>query len=694
MGANDDGSIDAHLQNAIEYILNPEKLGEANLVGGINCLPGTAYEQMKSTKEFFGKTGGRQGYHMILALPPGEGTPENMYNIACEFAEKAFHGEYETLIAVHTNKEHLHAHIIINSVNLVTGLKFQYHKGDWKHYYQPITNEICAKYGYEVMPAEYSKDPKNVPRPVWEREQSFKDLIKNDVYFCAYQAEDERHFCYLLSSLGYEVKQGKHIAVKAKDMKRFRRLDTITEDFSRESLSEMIRYGDSSMASTRNYSLNPIYVKRAKLTPYQKKYYAKLYRLRLIEKKRFTYRSADFYTQIKLMHQLQEEYLFLCKHDIKSFEDLIQYSQKLTSKQDELSEVQKSMYDEKSAYKKNPKRDVNIIISDDKRYHDRLERIKNEKKEIRKEQKIIYRCVKREHSEIEKMLEDMIPLDDRSMQDADIDVMAMRDIEVPENPYKATEISEASVEEDVVIDVPRENAGKRDAISDSYEYEPVFKDEIDEYIERICAEPRYRVTESESQEKANMPDTTLMEVADVNESAAASTGTEKPVEDITENGVKEPQNLTEYRLLSLDEKVELFHIAETNMDELPNKIMNYLSRMGADFDTAFTEYNKVVKHYADHEKQLFIEKEVKQQLSMFRLLEMTKKQILRSTPEMLARVFNFEDVDYSVGIMIYRKVLEGMGIHKGFDELYDEYDRIYAASQKEKKRDVRDEKRR
>lgn len=67
----------------------------------------------------------------------------------------------------------------------------------------------------------------------------------------------------------------------------------------------------------------------------------------------------------------------------------------------------------------------------------------------------------------------MIPLDDRSMQEADIDVMAMRDIEIPENPYNATEISEASVEEDVVIDVPRENVEKRDAISDSYEYEPV-----------------------------------------------------------------------------------------------------------------------------------------------------------------------------------------------------------------------------
>jgi len=212
-------------------------------------------------------------------------------------------------------------------------------------------------------------------------------------------------------------------------------------------------------------------------------------------------------------------------------------------------------------------------------------------------------------------------------------------------------------------------------------------------IERICADSRYRVTESESQEKADMPDTTLMEVADVKEAAVAPTGTEKPAEDITENGVKEPQNLTEYRLLSLDEKVELFHIAETNTDELPDKIMNYLSRMGADFDTAFAEYNKVVKHYAEHEKQLFIEKEVKQQLSLFRLLEMTKGQIMNSTPEMLARVFNFADVDYSVGITIYRKVLEAMGIHKGFDELYREYDRIYAASQKEKGRDAREEKR-
>ena len=73
--------------------------------------------------------------------------------------ERAFHNEYEAVVAVHTDKAHIHAHVIINSVNMVTGYKFQYRNGDWKRIYQPITNELCEEYGYFVVPAEYSKEP-------------------------------------------------------------------------------------------------------------------------------------------------------------------------------------------------------------------------------------------------------------------------------------------------------------------------------------------------------------------------------------------------------------------------------------------------------------------------------------------------------------------------------------------------------
>ena len=90
MKASSKARIDIHLEHSINYILQPKKLGEANLAGGINCLPEMAYQQMKATKQMFGKTGGRQGYHFVISLKPGEGTPEIMYDIAMQFAEEAF----------------------------------------------------------------------------------------------------------------------------------------------------------------------------------------------------------------------------------------------------------------------------------------------------------------------------------------------------------------------------------------------------------------------------------------------------------------------------------------------------------------------------------------------------------------------------------------------------------------------------
>jgi hypothetical protein len=252
-----------------------------------------------------------------------------MYDIAMRFAEELLHNEYEAVVAVHTDREHIHAHIVLNSMNMVNGYKFQYHNGDWKAIIQPITNRLCEEYRLDIMPAEYSKDPKNMSRPEWERENSYTTLIKDDVSYCALLAEDERHFIYMLSRLGYEVKEGKHIAVKAPGMKRFKRIDTISEDLTRENINTLIRYGDSSSARPKVYTFNPIYVKRAKLSKFQKKYYARLYRLRLIEKKCFHYKSAHYYEAIKQMHLLQEEYFLIVNHDVHSLTDLLDFTNKL-----------------------------------------------------------------------------------------------------------------------------------------------------------------------------------------------------------------------------------------------------------------------------------------------------------------------------------------------------------------------------
>ncbi|WP_270652768.1 relaxase/mobilization nuclease domain-containing protein [Blautia massiliensis (ex Durand et al. 2017)] len=377
MKASGKARIDIHLEHSINYILQSKKLGEANLAGGINCLPEMAYQQMKVTKRMFGKTGGRQGYHFVISLNPGEGTPEIMYDIAMRFAEEAFAGEYEAVVAVHTDREHLHAHIIINSVNMVTGYKFQCRDGDWKYKFQPITNKLCKEYGLHITPAEYSKEPKNMARPQWEREQAFSKWIKQDTLFCAISAENMEHFIFLLEKLGFEVKQGKHIAVKVPGMKRFRRLDTISEDLSRESLEAMFRYGDASLASPVNRTVSLLPARKAVLTPYQRKCYARMYRLRLAEKKRFTYKSAYLYEQIRKMHELQEEYLVVVKYDVKSYGDLFRLKQRLQQVDEELCKAQKEMYRDRTLKKRSCKtaEDLEFFEASEGDYRERLEQI-------------------------------------------------------------------------------------------------------------------------------------------------------------------------------------------------------------------------------------------------------------------------------------------------------------------------------
>ena len=122
---------------------------------------------MIQTKEMFGKTGGRQGYHFVISLEPEEGNEEQMLEIIRRFAEEFLGGEYEAVYAVHNDKNHLHGHLVFNSVNMVTGRKYDYKKGDWKDIIQPITNRLCEEYGLSIVPAEYSKLEDNVVCVCW-----------------------------------------------------------------------------------------------------------------------------------------------------------------------------------------------------------------------------------------------------------------------------------------------------------------------------------------------------------------------------------------------------------------------------------------------------------------------------------------------------------------------------------------------
>ncbi len=395
IGAGKKGKITNHLKNALDYIMNEAKTESGVLVGGWNCVPNLAFEQMVGTKELYGKTGGRQGYHIVISCPPEEGTPEQLMELMKEFAQEFLGDDYEAVYSVHVDKEHNHGHLVFNSVNMNTGKKYEYKKGDWKYEIQPITNRLCEKHGLSIMPAEYSKDPVNMNRKQWEKEQSWSGFIEADVKYCRGVAEDYEHFLYLLEELGYEVKKGAHLAVKAEKMKRFRRLDTINEEYSKENLEAFFAKGSFAFETPRVLTPDVKYLLKPK-NSYQQKFYAKLYRMRVVEKCRFQYKSARFKEDLERMHMLQEEYLFLRRKDINGVADIVTKIGLIEFDIKKLTEKQKTLYQERADLKRKCVTDNNILdfYTSEPEYRKQLEDIKSEKKKLQGEKHVAERCLK------------------------------------------------------------------------------------------------------------------------------------------------------------------------------------------------------------------------------------------------------------------------------------------------------------
>ena len=344
-----------HLKRSLDYVMNPEKTQDGRLVGAINCQVDSAFEQMKATKRKFGKVDKRQGYHIILSFKEDEVNPDMAFEITRRFVEEYLGKSYEAVYVVHDNTAHVHSHIVFNSVSFVDGKKYRYEKGDWAKYIQPITNKLCQEYGLSIIDVDDgSKEKEHESYKDWSeyREGSFvwADMIKRDLDSCILQAGNYEQFLELLSDKGYEVKQGKYLAVKPQGMTRFRRCKTLGNMYSDEAIRERIEKEDISFYREQQKEVQPVLCKckvrryrRAKMSGLQKRYYAKLYRIGKLKKKPYS-QVWKYKDDIRKMHKLQEEYLFLVNHDIHSAEELVSVISSLTDKRKEVSAEKSRIY--------------------------------------------------------------------------------------------------------------------------------------------------------------------------------------------------------------------------------------------------------------------------------------------------------------------------------------------------------------
>lgn len=435
----------SHLKNALEYIQNPDKTEECVLVGGINCLPDTAFEQMEETKNIFHKTGKRQGYHVIISFSPEEKvTAEHAMYVLEHFAKDVLSDDYEAVYAVHTDREHMHGHLIWNSVSITTGKKYNSPKSNWKNHLQPITNKYCDELGLAIMPAEYSRNPKNISRNKCEKEMSMKEIILRDAKMCAYAAGNVENFKYLMKRLGYVFKKDAWMEVQALGFRYYHKLAKMDEMFSEDMLRHHVDM--PWMAKPYFYSSDIRGLHRAKLSPFQKKFYAKLYRLKVVEQKRFVVGGAKYTEDLKRFHQLQDEYLLFVNNDIKDVAGLVKYWSEQQEKMQRIDDRQQEIYKENSSRKRRIKTDEQY--REYQVWHvgvqEELDELKMEKRKVKKQLQLVEGIMKEDLYTAYYAVSE----DEEIVGDKEIEIPGMEELETVSEVEKktATDIDDVDME--------------------------------------------------------------------------------------------------------------------------------------------------------------------------------------------------------------------------------------------------------
>lgn len=311
------GRLDA----GVSYVLNGDKTEDRILTDSINCDPGREARQMMETKRELGKEDGVQYYHMIQSFAPGEVTPELALEIAREFARRHL-PDYEAVIGTHVDRQHIHSHILWNSVSVMTGAKYH---SNAKSYYQvrALSDELCREHGLSVLPTSKNKA---VSYAEWLRQSrgqpTFRALLEADLRESIEDANDLGHFFLLMEHKGWEIKHGARLAYRLRGQERYivpeRKDPLFTEDAIRDAIN-------GNLAAIEALQ-RPILVERPRYRPYIKSrkysgflalYIHYLYVLGKIEKREYPPRMTPrLRANLMRFERYREQFAFLRENGI------------------------------------------------------------------------------------------------------------------------------------------------------------------------------------------------------------------------------------------------------------------------------------------------------------------------------------------------------------------------------------------
>ena len=317
--------IKGTLNKALEYIQNPEKTEGKTLVYSFGCSYETADIEFEYTLSQAMQKGNNIAHHLIQSFAPDEVDYETAHKIGKELADKVTKGQYEYVLTTHIDKGHIHNHIIFCAVNFVTHRKYNSNKNTY-YIIRKTSDKLCQEYGLSVV-SESDNIGKSYTEYTAEKTGvSWKKNLRITIDLLIPQVSNTAELLEKLQAMGYEIKRGKYISLKAPNQTKFIRLKTLGINYTEVEIENRINGGRKIPNTNNGVSL---------IIDIQNNLNAK------------SNKGYEHWAKIHNLKQTSKTLNFLTENNIESYTELVAFIDKImvqkASFSDEIKAVEKEI---------------------------------------------------------------------------------------------------------------------------------------------------------------------------------------------------------------------------------------------------------------------------------------------------------------------------------------------------------------
>ena len=376
----------SRLDQLIEYAINGEKTEQKLYVSGINCIPDTAFYEMKNVKKQFFKTEGIECFHGIQSFVKNEVTPEQAHEIGVKLANELWGEKFQVIVSTHLNTDNIHNHFVINSVSFINSKRFCNTKRDYA-LMRKTSDRLCKEYGLSILKQEekYNK---------YATSNLYKELMRDSIDCAIASSKDYDEFIQILKDLDYIITDRNNaLSIRREPYKRNTRIERqFGKNYSKENIYKRILETQASFP----YSPDPYLLINRTYKSYnnikEKHYpqkgtilylifhYKKLFGIKTENdlKSNITRITPELIREIKKMDEYSNQAKLLVTNNINTEEELLDFEKSIYEKINPLKSKRENLWKKhKKAKTGDEKKDIeNQIIDISKKISPLAEQIK------------------------------------------------------------------------------------------------------------------------------------------------------------------------------------------------------------------------------------------------------------------------------------------------------------------------------